>query len=241
MATIVLVPGFWLGAWAWDDVTRELRELGHDVHAVTLPGLADRAAEAGPEVGVETHIADLVGLIEDNDLREVVLVGHSGGNVPVTGAADRVPDRVARVVYVDAGPMPSGMAVLDSNPPEVQEEWRKAVEAEGDGWRLPLPEFGVEDLAGLSDEQLARMRAMSTPQPFATATQPLRRPDAVPDVPISVIASTFTPEEVKALVDAGIPMFALLAGADLHHLPTGHWPMFSRPADLAAMLSDIAG
>lgn len=241
MATIVLVPGFWLGAWAWADVTRDLRAAGHDVHPVTLTGLADRAAEASPEVGVDTHVADLVRLIEQNDLRDVVLVGHSGANMPVTGAGDRIPDRIARIVYVDAGPMPSGMSVLDSNPPEVQEEWRKVVEAEGDGWRLPLPEFGPDDLAGLSDEMLARMRAMSTPQPFATATQSLQRPDTIPGTPISVIASTFTPEQVQALIDSGIPLFALMAGAEVHHLPTGHWPMFSRPADLAAMLSGIAG
>ncbi|MDA3625839.1 alpha/beta fold hydrolase [Saccharopolyspora sp. WRP15-2] len=240
MATFVLVPGFWLGAWAWEDVTRELRAAGHDVHPVTLPGLADRVDEATPEVDVETHIADLVRLVEGDDLREVVLVGHSGANVPVTALGDRIPERIARVVYVDAGPMPAGASVLDSNPPEVQDAWRKSVASDGDGWRLPLPDFGPEDLAGLDDGQLARMRAMSTPQPFGTLTQPLRRPDVLPDVPRSVIATTFTPEDVRAMVDSGDPKYAVMAGVDVHHLPTGHWPMFSRPTDLAALLADLA-
>ena len=78
MTTFVLVPGFWLGAWAWDAVTSELTAAGHDVHPVTLTGLAERAAEATPEVNVDTHIADLTRLIRERGLRDVVLVGHSG-------------------------------------------------------------------------------------------------------------------------------------------------------------------
>ncbi|KAA5833615.1 alpha/beta fold hydrolase [Saccharopolyspora hirsuta] len=241
MTTFVLVPGFWLGAWAWEDVTRELRSAGHEVHPVTLPGLADRAAEATPEVDLEAHIADLVRLLEDGDLRDVVLVGHSGANAPVTAVGDRCPERIARVVYVDAAPMPAGASVLGFNPPEVQEAWRKSVATDGDGWLLPLPDFGPEDLAGLDDEQLTRMRTKCTPQPFRTAAQSLQRPDPTPDVPRSVIATTFSPQDVQAMIDSGDPAFAVLAGVDLHHLPTGHWPMLSRPADLAALLADIAG
>lgn len=240
MATIVLVPGFWLGAWAWDEVTRHLREAGHDVHPVTLTGLADRAAEATPEVNVDTHIADLIRLIEDNDLRDVVLVGHSGANMSVTGATDRIPERIAQVVYVDAGPVPGGVSVLDTNPPEVAQEWQKLADAEGDGWRVPFPEFGPDDLAGITDEQLASIHERSTQQPIGTATQPLERPETVPDTPVSVIATTFTPEQVQALIDSGNPVFAAMAGVSVHHLPTGHWPMFSRPADLAALLADLA-
>ena len=76
MATIVLVPGFWLGAWAWQDVARELTNAGHAVYPVTLTGLADRAAEASPEVDLDTHIADILRVIADNNLQQVVLVGH---------------------------------------------------------------------------------------------------------------------------------------------------------------------
>ncbi|AOR29748.1 hypothetical protein BFF78_00360 [Streptomyces fodineus] len=161
MAEIVLVPGFWLGAWAWEEVTPELRAAGHDVYPLTLTGLADRAAEATPDVDVYTHVDDIVRLIDDNDLRDVVLVGHSGANLPVTGAADRIPERIARIVYVDAGPLPGGMAVIDFNKPQTQEEWRKQVAEQGDGWQLPVPAFDPAadpaNLAGITNEQLVRI------------------------------------------------------------------------------------
>src|SRR5258708_2391543 len=134
MATIVLVPGFWLGAWAWEHVARELTNAGHAVYPVTLTGLADRVAEASPEVDLDTHIADILHVIADNNLQQVVLVGHSGANMPVTGAADRLPGRLARIVYVDTGPLPDGMANIDFSPPEAQEELRKRVAEEGNGW-----------------------------------------------------------------------------------------------------------
>ncbi|MGP8304354.1 alpha/beta fold hydrolase [Streptomyces inhibens] len=244
MAAIVLVPGFWLGAWAWEDVTPELRAAGHHVYPLTLAGLADRASEATPDVDVYTHIDDIVRVIEENDLRDVVLVGHSGGSVPVTGAADRIPERIARVVYVDAGPLPDGMAVIDFNKPQTQDEWRKQVAEEGEGWRLPVPPFDPaaepDSLAGLTGEHLVRIRKLATPQPFATATRPLDRPTAPSDTPSVVIASTFTPDQVRMMADSGNPIFGPMARMDLRHLPTGHWPMFSRATELAALLDEIA-
>jgi pimeloyl-ACP methyl ester carboxylesterase len=245
MSTIVLVSGFWLGAWAWAEVTPRLRTAGHEVHPVTLTGLAERAAEADPRVNVDTHIADLVGLVRDHGLRDVTLVGHSGANMAVTGAADRIPDRVSRVVYVDTGPMPSGMASIDFHGPQAQRELREQVAASGDGWLLPVPAFDAAadpvNLAGLADEQLAVLRSRGTPQPFGTVTQPLERPDPRPVVPACVIATTFTPEQGRALAESGNPVFAEMAGIELYHLPTGHWPMFSRPAELADLLATLAG
>ncbi|BDM70070.1 hypothetical protein HEK616_35570 [Streptomyces nigrescens] len=244
MAAIVLVPGFWLGAWAWEEVTPALRAAGHDVYPLTLTGLADRAAEATPDVDVYTHVDDIVRLIDDNGLQDVVLVGHSGANLPVTGAADRIPERIARIVYVDAGPLPGGMAVIDFNKPQTQQEWRTQVAEKGDGWQLPAPPFDPaadpDNLAGLTTEQLARMAKLATPQPFATATRPLNRPTVPPAMHRSVIASTFTPEQVRMLADSGNPVFKPMADVDLHHLPTGHWPMFSQPIELASLLDEIA-
>lgn len=244
MAAIVLVPGFWFGAWAWEEVTRDLRDAGHDVHPVSLTGLADRAAEATADVGLETHIADIVQVVEDGGLRDVVLVGHSGANMPVTGAADRIPERIARIVYVDSGPMPDGMAGIDFHEPQAQEELRRQVAAEGEGHRIPVPAFDPAadpvNLADLTDAHLARMRTLGTPQPFGTAADPLKRPAVLPSTPRSVIMSTFTPEQVDMVAATGNPVFALMAGMDMHHLPTGHWPMFSRPGELAALLDKIA-
>jgi pimeloyl-ACP methyl ester carboxylesterase len=244
MAVIVLVPGFWLGQWAWTEVAGALREAGHEVYPVTLTGLADRAGEASPEVNVDTHIADIVAVVQDNDLHDVVLVGHSGANMPVTGAADRFPALFSRIVYVDTGPLPDGMAWIEFYPPEVQDAYHTQVATEGDGWLLPVAPFDAEadpvNLDGLTEPQLARMRRLGTPQPFGTGTQQLARPEVPPKIPASLIASTFTPEQLRMLADAGNPVFGLMNEMDVHHLPTGHWPMFSRPRDLAAVLDDIA-
>src|SRR5688572_23732974 len=112
MATIVLVPGAWLGAWAWREVTAGLRAAGHDVYPVTLTAVADRGHLADPGVDLGTHAADIARLIEVEDLTGVVLVGHSHGGIAACAAADRVPDRLARVVYVDSGPLADGTAEI---------------------------------------------------------------------------------------------------------------------------------
>ncbi|MFI0352009.1 alpha/beta fold hydrolase [Actinomadura sp. 9N407] len=245
MTTFVLVPGFWLGAWAWDEVARGLREAGHQVHPVTLTGLAERAGEATPEVDVDTHIADIVGLIEGGDLREVVLVGHSGANMPVTGAADRIPERLARVVYVDTAPLPPGMAQMDFNDPEERAAIEKRVAGEGQGWLIPAPPFDPaadpHQLAGLDEAALALLRERATPQPVGTATQAPARPGTVPDTPKTMVASTFPLAAVEQMIAGGNPVFGMLAGPEwsFRELPTGHWPMLSRPADLAALLGDL--
>jgi pimeloyl-ACP methyl ester carboxylesterase len=238
MSTFVLVPGFWLGAWAWQDVTTALRAAGHEVHPLTLTGLADRAHLIGPEVGLETHTTDIVRLIETMDLHDVVLVGHSGGGLPVTQAADRIPDLVARVVYVDSAPLPDGVSQFDTNPPEERERTRGLISDA----QLPPPAWDPaadpENLAGLDDATLALLRARATPQPLRTATDPVRRTGGRA-VPTSLIACTFPLDVVRAMIAQGEPMFAELGGADLYGLPTGHWPMFSEPKRLAELLDSI--
>ncbi|REF00433.1 alpha/beta fold hydrolase [Thermomonospora umbrina] len=247
MATFVLVPGFWLGAWAWDDVAARLRAGGHDVHAVTLPGLAERAGEAAAaDIGLDAHVADLVGVIEGRDLRDVVLVGHSGANMTVTGVADRIPGRLARVVYVDAAPLPSGMAMLDFFEPQERAATEERVVREGGGRMIPPPPFDPaedpQNLAGLSPERLAELRERATPQPYGTGAQPLPRPERVPDTPKTLVATTFPVAMVETLAAGGNPVFAMSTGPEwtYRELPTGHWPMLSRPADLADVLADLA-
>jgi len=244
MAMILLVPGFWLGAWVWDDVAAELRSAGHSVRQHTLPGLADRRAEAGPDVDLDAHVDDLVRTIRDGDLHDVVLVGHSGGGNPVTGVADRIPERLRRVVYVDTGPMPDGMAQFDFYPPQEQRALRTRVAEHGDGWLIPVPPFDPTadpvNLAGLTAADLATLRERGTPQPLATSTQPMRRPADPPAVPGSLVLCTFTPDQLRELAAAGHPVFGPMAKLDVHHLPTGHWPMLSRSRELAALLDKLA-
>src|SRR5205814_6367673 len=136
--TYVLVPGMWLGAWAWRSVASFLP--GHTVYPLTLTGVADRRHIAGADL--ETHARDVVALIEAEELTDVVLVGHSYGGFPVTMAADRVPQRIRRVVYVDSGPLPSGTSEEDVLGPQ-----------ERDGWQVPPPSWPSLDptqRAGLS-------------------------------------------------------------------------------------------
>ncbi|WP_412540948.1 alpha/beta hydrolase [Longispora sp. K20-0274] len=245
MTTFVLVPGYWLGAWAWQDVTDALRADGHEVHPVTLTGMAERAAEAGPDTDLDTHIADIVAVIEDNDLADVVLVAHSYGGCPVTGVADRIPDRLARIIYVDSGPLPDGMAQGDMGGPEGRAYLESLVV---DGWRVPLPSW--EDVAntmgssleGLDEAALARFREGATDQPLGTITQPIRLTGRGDDLPCDLIACSFPLPVVREMIASGHPFFAALAGPQwrLFELPTGHWPMFSRPADLARSLVELA-
>jgi pimeloyl-ACP methyl ester carboxylesterase len=243
MATFVLVPGFWLGAWVWEAVGRDLRSAGHEVHPVTLTGLGDRVHLATPEVDLETHAADVVNTIEYAGLEEVILVGHSGGGLPVALAADRIPARLSRVVYLDSAPLPDGMAQFDVNPPGTQEEIEKRVAAEGDGWRLPPPAFTGEDpvnQAGLSEADLALLRERGVPQPFATARQPLRR-DHHASVPETLVACVFPEAHVRQMIADRHPMFAGFDGPpQVVPLPTGHYPMLSRPADTVRALGSLA-
>ena len=167
MATYVLVPGAWLGGWAWDDVADRLETGGHDAHPVTLTGLGDRAPLT-PEVDLERHVGDIVDAIEESDLSGLILVAHSYGGIPVTGAADRITERVATVVYVDSGPALDGNAYIDTLPPPVREATERHVAEEGDGWRLPMPSWEELEtlngagLQGLDEETRRRVRERPT-------------------------------------------------------------------------------
>ena len=160
MTTYVLVPGAWLGGWAWEPVADQLRGQGHEVHAVTLTGLGDRSHQATPQVDLDTYIADVVHLVEGEDLHDVVLVGHSYAGHVVTGVADQIPDRIALLAFLDAGPSPDGMAFMDLQPPEARELIEGLVQEAGDGWKIPMPSWEeLEGVLGASLEGSARRSA----------------------------------------------------------------------------------
>src|SRR5215204_3210996 len=104
MANFVLIPGFWLGAWAWKDVTRALREKGHEVFPLTLTGLGEKIHLGGGETNLSTHVADVVNLIEYHEITEVYLAGHSYAGVLITQVADKIPEKLAKLIYVDSAP-----------------------------------------------------------------------------------------------------------------------------------------
>lgn len=248
MTSFVLVPGAWLGAWAWSvgrvgpsgdgSVSGRLRAAGHEVHPITLTGVAERSAEAGPAVDLDTHTEDVVRMITDRDLREVVLVAHSYGGFPATAAAQRLPDRIAQVIYVDSGPIPDGVSQLSMQPPEEQQRLGSLVA----GGLLPPPGWDPATepyLDGLDDAVLSVLRDRSTPHPFASWTQPIRRTGAL-GMPLALVSCIFPRDQVGEMIEAGHPFFAELAGARLRDLPTGHWPMFSEPERLAGLLAELA-
>ena len=248
MTTYVLVAGAWLDGRSWQPVADELRRHGHDVHPVTLTGLGDRADQATPEVDLDTYISDVVGLLETRDLEDVVLVGHSYAGHLVTGVADRVPERISLLAYLDAGPSPDGAAFMDLQPPAARELIERLVDEAGEGWRVPMPSWedleGVmgASLDGLGQEERARMRAHATPQPLRTWTQPLSlKHPARPELPKLLISCSIPLAQVREMIAAGHPWFAALAGPEwsFRELPTGHWPMFSVPDALAALLLDL--
>jgi RimJ/RimL family protein N-acetyltransferase/pimeloyl-ACP methyl ester carboxylesterase len=251
MKTFVLVGGAWLGGWCWQGVARRLRARGHDVHPVTLTGLGDRVHLARPEVDLETHITDVVNLLDYEEFSGVWLVGHSYGGTVVTGVADRRPERLARLVYLDTGPLDNGQAIVDTYPPDYRARVEHEVAERGDGWRWALPSFDelgqTSSLSGLDEAQLERFRAKATPQPFRTFAQPLRldRPLGGPYGRVGIICteSGLTVAALRELIASGDPRFQAFATPDwsLHELHTGHWPMLSAPDDLAELLHELTG
>jgi pimeloyl-ACP methyl ester carboxylesterase len=248
MSTYVLVAGAWLGGWAWQPVTRRLRERGHDVYPMTLTGLGDRAHLATPETDLDTYLADVVNLVEFEDLHDVVLVGHSYAGHLVTGVADQIPERISVLAYLDAGPSPDGAAFMDLQPPPARELIERLVGQAGEGWRIPLPAWEELEqimgasLQGLGPNERARMRAHAAAQPVRTWTQPLSlKNPAREQLPKLLITCSLPLAQVKEMVAAGHPWFAELAGPQWSflELPTGHWPMFSVPEPLASLLPDL--
>ncbi len=250
---LVLVPGACLGGWAWRDVADQLRVLGHDVYPVTLTGLGERVHLADESIDLDTHIADVLGVLDYEDLSDAVLVGHSYAGLVVAGAADRRPERLDAVVYLDCSPLPDGMAISDVQTSEERETQRSAVDRYGDGWRWPVPDHATLETgqfgstAGLTDEHFAAIAQRGTPQPYATFTSPLRleheRPPGVRRSVIFCAEGGITVAAVRELIAQGDPRAAPFADPDwdLHELPTGHWAMFSAPDRVAETLHDIAG
>ncbi|MFJ3222206.1 alpha/beta fold hydrolase [Streptomyces sp. NPDC086783] len=228
MTDFVLVAGAWLGSWAWDEVVPELRAAGCGAHALTLSGVAERQ---GQPAGQRTHVEDIVGEVERLDLRDVVLVGHSYAGIPVGQAAERIGDRLARVVFVDSE-IPVDGASFAANWWQGEERFEAGLAENGGFWQpLSAEEY---DGQGLSSEQIARLAAGATPHPGASLTEP-----AVLTRPLGELPATY----VKCLLDGPEPNDDVAESLKserwrLVEMDTGHWPMFSQPHELARILLD---
>jgi pimeloyl-ACP methyl ester carboxylesterase len=243
MSTYVLVGGGWLGGWCWYPVARRLRDNGHDAYPVTLTGLGERVHLASAQVDLDTHITDVVNLIEFEDLQNVVLLGHSYGGLVVTDAADSIPERVSELVYLDTAPLPDGGSLLEKFPSNLRHRTEDQVQRSGEGWRffIPPPEelAGMASLEGMDEDRLRLLYSRATPQPFGTYTQPLRlKNPAREGLPKLGILCSFSLDQVQEMIAGASPSSREMAGPHWRfvELPTGHYPMFSRPDDLAAVL-----
>jgi pimeloyl-ACP methyl ester carboxylesterase len=228
-APIILVPGFWLGAWAWDEVASVLRADGHDVTALTLPGLESADADRS-EITLSDHVAAIVDAVEAKD-SPVVLAVHSASGFSGYAASDRVSDRIAAMVYVDTAP---GIGALD---PEFE------------GLEKPLIWKDIEEeesLDGLSEEQKETFRQRAVPVPGRVLRESVELTnDARRDIPSTMICTGFTAEQYQTYAKehpewpflAGIPELRNVTWIDL---PTSHWPMWSRPHELAKIIGNVA-
>ena len=234
MATFVLVHGSMHGGWCWKRVAPRLRSTGHDVFTPTLSGLGERVHLAHPGIDLDTHIRDVLGVFEYEDLHDVVLVGHSYGTMVITGVADRLPGRIAHLVYLDGAMAGNGQAALDFFPAEARAAWQALVDAEGDGWLLPPPadltQFGIT-----AEEDAAWVRSKLVPQPFQTFTQPLRLANTAGlGGPKTFIACVEAP--AAGWRDAMIERVRAEHGWRYWELATGHDAMITAPSQLADLL-----
>ena len=220
---IILVPGFWLDASSWEEVTPVLEAAGHHTHPLTLPGLESvDANRAG--IGLRQHIAAVTAAADAIE-GKVVLVGHSGGGAIIHGVVDVRPNKVERAIYVDSGPLGEGGVINDELP--------------ADGDDVPLPPWeGFEDadLVDLDDRLREAFRRRAVPQPKGVAYDQQHLGDERRyDVPATIIACEFPSAMLREWIAAAHPFVAELArirDVEYVDLPTGHWPQFTKPAEL---------
>lgn len=230
---IILIAGHWLGAWAWDEVLEHLKTEHPRAIAMTLPGL-DASDPGRASRTLDAQAEAILDLIAQQGDQPAILVAHSGANAPVSLVMDRCPELVHRVVWVDSGPVATGSVFAPDLPEELAE--------------LPLPPFDVlaqqASLEGLSAEDLEQFRVRAVPEPGPVLRQPLQLSnDARRKVPTTLLCCSLPGAQVLELARSGHPMFTEVANLehlDVIDLPTGHWPMWSRPRDLAKAIGSQA-
>ena len=233
VATFLIAHGAWSGGWSWKKIRQRLRERGHEVFTPTYTGLGERAHLARPEFGLETHVQDVLGVLEYEDLSDVILLGHSYGGMVATVAADRAPQRIRRLVYLDAFAPRDGEALEDIAGPEGRARHQAQLEAQGDGWRTapspPSPDTSAEDLAW--------SRPRRAPLAIKAFLEPAKLTGAVDRLPKTYIYCT------QARPGDGFRPFAERAkkeGWQYFEIDATHSPNISAPDALMEILEQIA-
>ena len=237
MSTFVLVHGAWVGGWCWQRVTPHLRAAGHDVVTPTLTGLGERSHLLRRDVGLDTHVQDIVNVLEFEDLHEVILVGHSYGGLVVTGVAERVPHRVGRLVYVDAWfPIDEDRSMAELAHrylPGFLDPLEALTQTEGQGWMVPTP-GGPEYPLPLTDADLEWVRAHVTPHPARTLyDQVVTGNPAAAGLPHTYIVCPMPGQPARF---APFAERAQRNGWACHELFVGHFAFVTMPAELSALL-----
>jgi pimeloyl-ACP methyl ester carboxylesterase len=226
----ILVHGAWRGGWIWKRVRRVLQAQGHEVFTPTLTGVADRIHLSSPNVNLDTHITDVANLIRWEELSNVILCGHSYGGCVVSGVADRVPDHIGALVYLDAFVLENGQCLNDTIPPEVRSERLALAKGAGEGWKLPpisAEEFNVNPV----DRDWVNRQ--STMQSLACFEQPLRLARAIDHIKnvTYILASDWSPSPFSQFYEK-----AKAKGWKTITIECGHDVMLDRPEELAEQL-----
>ncbi len=230
--SLVLIHGAMHGAWCWRKMRGPLRERGFDVHAISLTGLGDRAHLLRPDTDLNTHIADVVALIEMEELTRVTIVGHSYGCMVGAGVIARLPGRVRRMIYFD-GPVPVDGDTSMTVHPLGQRLGERRTVAGGVAILPPTDGSGL----GLADDDLTWVRRHLTPQPYGGVSTPLRLPpgwdDGVAQVYIRCLRDSDTlPRPYLSRVDPG-------RGWQYHEIRSGHDAMICAPRELTDLITAV--
>lgn len=230
MRTFVLVHGAWHGSWCWQRVRSALRAQDHEVFTPTLTGVGERSHLRAPDIDLETQILDVVNLIRWEGLDDIVLCGHSYGGCVVTGAADRMPERIGALVYLDAFVPRDGQSLEDLLPDTQRERMHEATGATGEGWLAPPIPAAVFNV---NENDRDWVDAQCTPHPSRCFSQPIALSggiDTIRDIHY-VYATGYTNGPFE-------PFFrkAQAQNWSLHTVDCGHDVMLDRPDELARIL-----
>jgi pimeloyl-ACP methyl ester carboxylesterase len=230
MATFVLVHGAWHGGWCWKKIGAALSATGDSVYTPTLTGLGERAHLASRETDLETHIADVLGVLEMEDLTDVILVGHSYSGIVVTAIADRAAEKVAHLVYLDAIVPRDGQGLYNCVSPKTKAFFE---EQAGGGWLIPAAAASAQFLGLNREEDLRWVIPKLKPHPIRTFREAVRL-GSMPSVPRTYINCIGD----KPL---GQPRSAQAEGiVDYHEFQTGHDAMVTAPQEVAELLRKVA-
>jgi pimeloyl-ACP methyl ester carboxylesterase len=229
MSTFVLVHGAWHGGWCWKRVRKALQALGHEVFTPTLTGVADRSHLLSAQVDLETHIADVVNLIQWEELSNVVLCGHSYGGCVISGVADRIPDRIGALVYLDAFLLENGQSLHGTLPPPMRDA-QPELASQSEGWKVPPI---TAEAFHVNSQDLDWVNQQCTVQPLATFQQPLRLSgeiDRIKNVTF-ILASGWAPSPFAFFYEQ-----AKARGWRTVSVECGHDVMLDRPDELTQEL-----